>query len=65
MGSSMYWENVGFFNETVNIESAMKRLEEHVAQMPVLFNGFTDEQLKKTPAPGKWSKKEILGHLID
>jgi hypothetical protein len=65
MGSTMYWQNDGFFNDAVNIKSAMKRLEEHVAQLPVLFKGFTDEQLKQIPAPGKWSKKEILGHLID
>ena len=65
MGSNFYWQNAGFFNDAVNIESAMKRLEEHIAQMPVLFNGFTNVQLLHKPAPGKWSKKEILGHLID
>ena len=65
MGSTLYWQNAGFFNDAVNIESAMKRLEEHVAQIPVLFKGLTDEQLVQKPAPGKWSKKEILGHLID
>ena len=26
---------------------------------------FSNEQLSIKPAPGKWSKKEILGHLID
>ena len=60
MGSNLYWQNAGFFNDAVSIESAMTRLEEHIAQMPVLFNGFTNEQLNQRPAPGKWSKKEIL-----
>ena len=26
---------------------------------------ITDEQASRKPAPGKWSKKEVLGHLID
>lgn len=26
---------------------------------------ITDEQASQKPAPGKWTKKEILGHLID
>jgi len=65
MGNTSYWQSAGFFNEAVNIESATKRLDEHLRQMPVLFKSFTDEQLLQKPAPGKWSKKEILGHLID
>jgi len=65
MVGTTYWQNAGFFKEVVDIESAMKRLEEHVAQVPVLFKGFGDQQLTQRPAPGKWSKKEILGHLID
>src|SRR4029077_10226718 len=27
--------------------------------------GVSDEAASRRPAPGKWSKKEILGHLID
>ena len=65
MGNPTFWQAAGFFNDAVNIESAMKRLEDHIRQMPVLFTGFTSEQLLQKPAPGKWSKKEILGHLID
>lgn len=26
---------------------------------------FTTEQRLKRPAPGKWSKQEIMGHLVD
>jgi len=60
-----HWQNAGFFDEAVNIESAMKRLDEHIQHMPVLFSNFSDERLLQKPGPGKWSKKEILGHLID
>src|SRR5262245_63703911 len=26
---------------------------------------YTDEEASRRPAPGKWSRKEIVGHLID
>ena len=59
------WQAEGFFAEEVNVEKAMKRLADHIQQTQVLFDTFSAEQLLKKPAPGKWSKQEILGHLID
>ena len=29
------------------------------------FNNISTGELEHKPAPGKWSKKEIIGHLID
>jgi hypothetical protein len=29
------------------------------------LSNFSEAELAYTPAPGQWSKKEILGHLID
>lgn len=29
------------------------------------FGVFTDAEFDRRPAPGKWSKKEIVGHLTD
>ena len=29
------------------------------------FDVFTDEELSAERAPGKWTKKEVIGHLID
>ena len=29
------------------------------------LNSISDEAASVRPAPGKWSKKEILGHLVD
>src|SRR5688572_14701790 len=65
MGNKTYWQSAGFFNDAVNVESAMNLLDVHIQQMPALLTGFTGEQLLQKAAPGKWSKKEILGHLID
>jgi hypothetical protein len=33
--------------------------------IPQKLAGFPEEEMAAFPAPGKWSKKEILGHLID
>jgi uncharacterized damage-inducible protein DinB len=30
-----------------------------------LVNDLTDEQAMKAPAPGKWSVKQVLGHVCD
>ncbi len=32
---------------------------------PAKLLAFTEAQASERPAPGKWSKKEIIGHLID
>lgn len=59
------WEKAGFFNEKINIELALSRLGHHINNMPASFRCYSDEELLHKPAPGKWSKQEILGHLID
>ncbi len=65
MAGTSYWQAAGFYNDAVNVGSAMKQLEAVIKEVPALFKGFSEEQLIHKPAPGKWSKKEILGHLID
>jgi len=44
---------------------AATRLEKILNETPNKLFAFTDEQAGVRPAPGKWSKKEIMGHLID
>ena len=34
-------------------------------ETPERLNKFSDAEAEARPGPGKWSKKEILGHLID
>lgn len=60
-----YWEKAGFFNQVIDIEFAIKQLDKHILQMPLTFSNFTETELLNRPSPGKWSKKEILGHLVD
>ncbi len=47
------------------IEDAISRLKIHLSEVPEKFSKFSEKELSTPPAPGKWSKKEILGHLID
>jgi hypothetical protein len=45
--------------------AAARRLEEILNYVPAKLLQLTEAQASLKPAPGKWSKKEILGHLID
>lgn len=47
------------------VQSSMRQLAGHINTIPGRFRQFTTEQLTSRPAPGKWSRKEILGHLVD
>jgi hypothetical protein len=49
----------------LNVGEAMDRLKIHCRQIPELYHQFSEEQLLYKAAPGKWSRKEIIGHLID
>jgi DinB superfamily len=52
-------------DQAKDVYAAMKRLDDHVQQMAGLFEKFSADELVYKSAPGKWSRKEILGHLID
>jgi len=41
------------------------RLEKHLAEVPGRMKSFAEPELMQRPAPGKWSRKEIMGHLVD
>ena len=42
-----------------------KQLEELVNEYTPLMKAIDPDSLAHKPAPNKWSKKEIIGHLID
>jgi hypothetical protein len=44
---------------------AAKRLEHLLLEMGSRLHRISEERSTHRPAPGKWSKKEELGHLID
>ena len=47
------------------LNKVAQRLQKNINDIPSKFLSFSEEELRKKPAPDKWSKKEILGHLID
>lgn len=47
------------------IEIALNRLWFLVETIPPLLSEIDEEVLSAKPGPGRWSKKEIIGHLID
>lgn len=49
----------------LNVKEAMGRLSAHIQQTPGTFKKFSEAELLHRAATGKWSRKEILGHLID
>jgi|SRR5687767_8984439 len=55
----------GYGQDTVDTNAAMHQLEKHIESFPIELRQLSSEELLNKPAPGKWSKKEILGHLID
>jgi hypothetical protein len=49
----------------VNAVEAGRELEAILATTPGRLAAFTDSEAAEPLAPGKWSRKQILGHLID
>jgi len=47
------------------IDSSITRLALLCEIIPPLLNKIGEPAFSMKPAPGKWSKKEIVGHLID
>jgi len=49
----------------MNLQTALAQLEKHILKVLLQFKQVDREVMLQKPAPGKWSKQEILGHLID
>jgi hypothetical protein len=49
----------------MDLQTSLQALQQHIGEVPLLFRRFAADALLQKPAPGKWSKQEILGHLID
>lgn len=49
----------------MDITASIDRLTWLCQHIPALVEAIPVMELESKPAPGKWSKKEILGHLID
>ena len=57
--------NSGYLKKETDVRDAMKRLSSFIVKIPEYYKNLSSEELHRKAAPGKWSKKEILGHLVD
>ena len=59
---------LGLFNLTTHMTMTthtLNRLKILCDQIPPLLLGINEADFSKRPAPEKWNKQEILGHLLD
>lgn len=47
------------------LQPTIERLTYLLSIIPGLLRNIATEEFNRKPAPGKWSKKEIIGHLVD
>jgi hypothetical protein len=47
------------------MKTALARLQHLCNTIPSLLHEIDEDTFSHKPSPGKWSKKEIMGHLID
>ena len=52
-------------NDTTNLESIALELDTIIDQHLSALQFIPEDKLDYKPSPTKWSKKEILGHLVD
>src|SRR5579863_5890424 len=62
---SEYAAYYGKYISLVAGHDVLHALEDQPAETVALLSSLTDEQADYRYAPGKWSIKEVLGHLID
>jgi hypothetical protein len=49
----------------VSLEATLRELADILVEFEGKLNALSDAQLSDKPLPTKWSKKEVIGHLID
>lgn len=47
------------------MDNSILQLEGIISKYSFLLQELTEETASNKPAPGKWSKKELIGHMID
>jgi hypothetical protein len=45
--------------------AAIERLRYAVRTLPSVLAGFSEAESEERPSPERWTKKEVVGHLID
>jgi uncharacterized damage-inducible protein DinB len=60
------WQDKGFLQDDIpDTNVAMNKLAELINFVKERYEQLSPEELLQPPAPGKWSRQQVLGHLID
>lgn len=54
-----------FTNNKMYMQETINQLESMVNKYTALLQNIAEADYVFVPAPGKWSRKQILGHLVD
>jgi hypothetical protein len=55
----------GAYAQTEDVPAYLGYLKGHLAVFPAYMSGLSEDRLLDRSAPGKWSRQEVLGHLVD
>jgi hypothetical protein len=56
---------LNIIRDSTTMQSIVKELRDIVTTFSKRIHGIPDAEFSAKPLPRKWSKKEVLGHLID
>jgi Tfp pilus assembly protein FimT len=59
------WISEKIWKGSARMQNALKELESLLNMAVPRLRALSEAESSSAPTPGKWSKKEILGHLID
>lgn len=53
-----------YTQKSIQLSDYLDRLQHYISTVPAALSAYSEEELS-VKRPGKWSRKEVLGHLID
>ena len=53
------------YSSKASLDAAAEALRRVLESAPARLNALSEVQANQRPGPGKWSRKQILGHLLD
>lgn len=58
------WPDLHYTTADSTLERAITRLNQHIEDVPAQLSDLSDDEWQ-AKQPRKWSRKELLGHLVD
>lgn len=59
------WPENQYAAPGLTLADALVRLAQHIEQVPGQLRSLSVSALQQPRQPGKWSRQEVLGHLVD